>query len=86
METGSLLRDYFDVPYLSLSALNVKWQQIIVLGKAFKWEENVLIIVWIDGHSLALALFRFKTANDHVCVYLTACWCTRVSWRISAWI
>lgn len=34
MEPGSSLRDYFDVPYLSLSALNAKWQQITVLGKA----------------------------------------------------
>lgn len=33
MEAGSLLRDYFDVRYLSLSALNGKCQQITVLGK-----------------------------------------------------
>lgn len=34
MEPRPLLRDYFDVPYLSLSALNVKWQQITALGNA----------------------------------------------------
>lgn len=34
MEPRSLLRDYFDVPYLSLSALTVKRQQIIALEKA----------------------------------------------------
>lgn len=45
-----LLRDYFDVPYLSLSANNSKCHQTVALG----WNSINLIFVWTESHSYPL--------------------------------
>lgn len=71
METGSLLRDNFEVSYLCLSGLSIKWQQFTVPGKSKGI--YILIIQRIDGHLLALDIFTqcFNSKCLRVCVSIT---------------